>query len=142
MDADRTRPVIGECISTPPGFDQPPMYEPLESAMALPEGRGPGTFADDMFSFGVTLLHILIGRRPGGQLRGRELLRARIANGSFAALTGDARRITSYNVCYTKLLRCVDPGIGFGKTLDHNLAILRRITSYNVCYTKLLRATR
>ncbi len=91
MDADRTRPVIGECISTPPGFDQPPMYEPLESAMALPEGRGPGTFADDMFSFGVTLLHILIGRRPGGQLRGRELLRARIANGSFAALTGDAR---------------------------------------------------
>lgn len=91
MDAERTRPVIGECISAPPAFDQPTLCEPLESAMSLPEGRGPGTYADDMFAFGVTLLYILIGRRPGGQLRGRDLIRARIANGSFTALTGDAR---------------------------------------------------
>ncbi|SBV96924.1 Serine/threonine protein kinase [uncultured Alphaproteobacteria bacterium] len=91
MDAERTRPVIGECISAPPGFDQPTLCEPLESAMALPEGRGTGSSADDMYALGVTLLYILIGRRPGGQNRGRDLIRARIANGSFTALTGDAR---------------------------------------------------
>ena len=42
-------------------------------------------------------------------------------------------RITSYNVCYTKLLRgqpALQPLSGPGC----------RITSYNVCYTKLLRA--
>ena len=50
-------------------------------------------------------------------------------------------RITSYNVCYTKLLRCVTVDI----TITHwvTLATLKwryfRITSYNVCYTKLLR---
>ena len=72
-------------------------------------------------------------------------------------------RITSYNVCYTKLLRCI-PLYFKGKkerveqiciengikvqyvnysiytdvaSIDTERAI--RITSYNVCYTKLLR---
>ena len=73
-----------------------------------------------------------------------------------------ARRITSYNVCYTKLLRETRIAIvqrrgeldGF--ELPRNVALFlaehfrnnvrelegalkRRITSYNVCYTKLLR---
>ena len=48
-------------------------------------------------------------------------------------------RITSYNVCYTKLLRNTQP-------IDLVLSDVKmpgmsgiRITSYNVCYTKLLR---
>ena len=61
-------------------------------------------------------------------------------------------RITSYNVCYTKLLRdglCCSSGVigidfeyryitevpFFNDLLQHGF----RITSYNVCYTKLLR---
>lgn len=91
MDAERTRLVIGECVSAPPAFDQPTLCEPIESAMTSPEGRGPGITADDMYAFGVTLLYILIGRRPGGQYRGRDLTRAKVTLGSFAALTGDAR---------------------------------------------------
>ena len=71
-------------------------------------------------------------------------------------------RITSYNVCYTKLLRPVDPlrdardhpslTAGFSRHAD-GCTVGRgqrrrrpaaangplRITSYNVCYTKLLR---
>ena len=52
-------------------------------------------------------------------------------------------RITSYNVCYTKLLRC-----SIARHIVHLLMkaffsavtmIRARITSYNVCYTKLLR---
>ena len=47
----------------------------------------------------------------------------------------DHTRITSYNVCYTKLLR-------LGTAFAALLAGLARITSYNVCYTKLLRSNR
>ena len=65
------------------------------------------------------------------------------------------RRITSYNVCYTKLLRVTWPqgvdlwwllgAIAAGGVIGPYLLMygLRatdaRITSYNVCYTKLLR---
>ena len=48
-------------------------------------------------------------------------------------------RITSYNVCYTKLLRSSLPsGLPWRRrsTQPRN----SRITSYNVCYTKLLRS--
>ena len=64
-------------------------------------------------------------------------------------------RITSYNVCYTKLLRVVfyiDPEMASDPQLDDLKSVtlsytfyraeseeLDRITSYNVCYTKLLR---
>ena len=33
---------------------------------------------------------------------------------------------------------CVDPGIGFGKTIDHNLAILRAIGSFRELRTPVL----
>ncbi len=91
MDAERTRLVFGECVSTPPAFDQPILYETIDSGMAQPEGRGAGGFPDDMYAFGVTLLHALIGRRPGAPLKGGELLRAKISLGSYTALAGDAR---------------------------------------------------
>ena len=64
-------------------------------------------------------------------------------------------RITSYNVCYTKLLRIsliIFAGIvarmpaAVGNTIQmvsagemNVLFLVFRITSYNVCYTKLLR---
>ena len=59
-------------------------------------------------------------------------------------------RITSYNVCYTKLLRPAARAVGPRRRLVKHGAAPgppdrpgrqrdRRITSYNVCYTKLLR---
>ena len=65
-------------------------------------------------------------------------------------------RITSYNVCYTKLLRGENPeendlwfkykipetGGGLSSTPFDLVKFGNRITSYNVCYTKLLRLTR
>ena len=46
-------------------------------------------------------------------------------------------RITSYNVCYTKLLRPRrQPDAGHHDPAGGDRG---RITSYNVCYTKLLR---
>ena len=62
-----------------------------------------------------------------------------------ARLAQKALRITSYNVCYTKLLRAPPPsqfywGAYFASagTVRHSTCN-HRITSYNVCYTKLLR---
>ena len=69
------------------------------------------------------------------------------------------RRITSYNVCYTKLLRVFNTLTGFkyigekmnqfdetgehtylfGYEESYGYLAGNRITSYNVCYTKLLR---
>ena len=53
----------------------------------------------------------------------------------------DQLRITSYNVCYTKLLRGVlgDYALSLGKGYLIHGTLYHRITSYNVCYTKLLR---
>ena len=58
-------------------------------------------------------------------------------------------RITSYNVCYTKLLRNLPLAQHLNKVppgTDKQYAVVvqkcasrHRITSYNVCYTKLLR---
>ena len=91
MDAARTQLAFGECVSSPPGFDQPAWCEPIESAMAMPEGRGLGTTSSDLFSMGVTLFQVLTGRRPGGNLSEADLQRARVAHGSYAALTGESR---------------------------------------------------
>lgn len=36
MDSDLTELVLGECVTTPPGYDQPVMYEGVERSMAPP----------------------------------------------------------------------------------------------------------
>jgi len=91
MDAERTRIVLGECVSVPCGYDQPVVCEPIEMALASPEGRGPGNYSDDMYALGVSLLYILIGRPPAGRHTPDEILRSKINLGSFTALAGDAR---------------------------------------------------
>ena len=81
---------------------------------------------------------------------------------SWRTIAGKKNRITSYNVCYTKLLREYNVPYGFRSKKVFNEDHLRqsmkalqnsilfsgdferildnvRITSYNVCYTKLLR---
>ena len=39
-------------------------YEPIDAAMALPSGRGPGHVSDDLYAFGVTLVVLLAGGSP------------------------------------------------------------------------------
>ena len=82
---------LGECASVPPGIGQPAMFEPIERAMAEPAGRGPGSSADDLFAFAVTVLFLALGRNPAQELDDEALLTARIERGSYAALVGNAR---------------------------------------------------
>ena len=87
----------------------------------------------DAHRFGLSSLHQLRGRVGRGEHASYCFLISETEN--------DISRITSYNVCYTKLLRLYPSFflLFFIKFLKSSMAKTPRITSYNVCYTKLLR---
>jgi eukaryotic-like serine/threonine-protein kinase len=78
--------VLGECVSLPPAAAQPIAYEPIESGLAHPMGRGAGIHADDLYALGMTVATLLLGRDPVAGVPEDELLAAKIARGSIAAL--------------------------------------------------------
>jgi hypothetical protein len=90
MDEARTKIVIGDCVSSVPGNDQPVVMEPIESAMAIPSGRGSGTHADDMYAFGATLLILALGRNTLNGVADEEIIRSKVQIGSYAALVNDS----------------------------------------------------
>src|SRR5271168_2249218 len=59
IDGGRRAMVLGEGVTTAPGFDQPAVFETIECAMCDPIGRGEGTQANDLYALGVTLLFLL-----------------------------------------------------------------------------------
>ena len=91
MDEELTEIVLGECFTTPPGFDQPFLYEPIERAMAMPAGRGIGTFQDDVYAFGITVAMLLLGFDPTAKMSEEELLAMKVEVGTYAALCGKSR---------------------------------------------------
>ena len=82
--------MLGDCVTAPTGFIQPAAFEPIGRAMADPAGRGISTAADDLYALGASIVHMLLGRRPGGDLDDAGLIEAKIELGSFAALVGGA----------------------------------------------------
>lgn len=91
MDADCQEIVLGDCVTAPPGYDQPPMFEPLERASALPAGRGKGDTMDDMFSLGASLVVLTLGHNPVERMKAEDLLFRRSNAGSYATICGSAR---------------------------------------------------
>jgi hypothetical protein len=87
-DGTRQSVVLGDCVTSPPAYAQPALFETIESAMASPAGRGSGTRHDDLFSLGVTILFMLLGQRPGPDIDDEALLAARVAQGSYVTLVG------------------------------------------------------
>jgi eukaryotic-like serine/threonine-protein kinase len=90
-DGTRESVVLGECFSGPPAMAQPAIYETIDSAMAMPEGRGYGSPADDFYALGVLILHLLCGGNPVPHLGEEEVIKAKISKGSYAAIVGDTR---------------------------------------------------
>ncbi len=83
--------MLGEGVTSPPGYGQPVLLETIERGMAMPSGRGSGTIADDLYSLGVTLLVLLLGRNPVASLDDEALTQAKIERGSYPALVGQMR---------------------------------------------------
>lgn len=77
---------LGPSLAAPPGYAQPDIYEPLDTAPADPAGRGPGTSKHDMFALGMTALALLLGRQPGSEFDGDTLMIRRYERGSLSAV--------------------------------------------------------
>ena len=90
LDAERLHIVLGDAFTAPPGFDQPAAFETIERGMASPSGRGLGLPADDAYAAGVTLAFLAIGRNPVRHLQPRDLILAKVVDGSYATLVGRA----------------------------------------------------
>src|SRR3546814_2332099 len=86
----------------------PAIYEPIDSAMAVPEGRGYGGPEDDYYALGVLVLVLLCGGNPVPGLSEHELVEAKISKGSYAALVGETR-LSLPMVEVLRGLLCDDP---------------------------------
>jgi hypothetical protein len=83
--------LLGDCISHSPALLQPVLYETIESGMTPPIGRGLGTIRDDFYSLGVTVLAMAQGRLPLDKYTDAQIIDAKLARGSFAALMNGER---------------------------------------------------
>ena len=83
--------VLGCAWAAPPALHQPAAFESPHVAMCLPAGRGEGSVADDVHALGVTALGLALGRMPWTDLGADELMRARLSQGSYAALSRGVR---------------------------------------------------
>lgn len=89
--AGRNSIILGDCVSTPPAALQPVVYEPIESAMTPPLGRGAGSIRDDFYALGVTVLVLATGKLPLIGMKDSEVINAKLSRGSYAALMDGAR---------------------------------------------------
>ena len=89
LDEERRYAALGECFSEPSGLSQPTAFEPIERGLAMPLARGEGTPSSDLYSFGVTVLALLLGNDPALDRDDDELSRDKLIDGSFAALVDE-----------------------------------------------------
>ena len=86
MEPGESGVALGDCITTPAGALQPAVYEPVESANALADGRGDGDIMYDIYALGVMIVHMLGGVLPGEGRSREELYAAKLQHGSYAVL--------------------------------------------------------
>ncbi|MBS1098279.1 hypothetical protein JK191_12070 [Gluconobacter sphaericus] len=77
--------VLGPLGVAAPGEKQPILFEPLSSAVCRPSARGEGTMDCDVFSLGVVILALAIGKLPLEGLSDTDILKRRFEIGTPAA---------------------------------------------------------
>lgn len=80
--------VLGECLSLPPSYDQPVLYETILRGMTDKAARGNGIIQDDLYAFGVTLAVLIRQSDPLAGMDDDAIIRAKHEHGSFNALYG------------------------------------------------------
>lgn len=93
--------LLGDCLCLPHSYNLPALYEPVERAFADPIGRGEGSIADDLYSFGVSLAVILRTSNPMEGATDEEILQRKIEKGTYSTLIGKDR----FNGAMLELLR-------------------------------------
>ncbi len=91
LDEEMTDVVLGDFVTSPPGFDQPIIFEPLERAMASPGGRGLGVVRDDIYALGATVVPLILGHNPVARMKEVDIIRSRLEIGSYSTLCGTSR---------------------------------------------------
>lgn len=91
LDEERTQLVLGDCVTAPPGYDQPIVFETVERGMAGRIARGLGDLTDDYYALGVSIVVLLLGRDPTAGKSDAEVIFAKIQDGSYATLVGNER---------------------------------------------------
>lgn len=91
LDEDMEEIVLGPNVTSPPGFDQPAIYEPIDRATCQPEGRGTGDIRDDIFALAVTIIQLVLGYNPVAKAKPDTLIHQRLENGSYNTLCGSTR---------------------------------------------------
>ncbi len=92
---------LGAGWAAPAAMHQPVVFESPYNAICHPAGRGDGLIADDVYALGVLLLTLLTGSIPMANMDDATIIRWKIEQGSFAALTHDI----SINGQFAELLR-------------------------------------
>ena len=83
--------MLGDCLSAPPSFNQPVLYETIQRGMADPIARGKGTLQDDLYALGVSLAVLMRQRDPLQGMSDQKIVQQKMMNGSYAAVTGKDR---------------------------------------------------
>ena len=91
LDEDHESLVLGDCVTTPPAYDQPTIHETVERGLAMNSGRGNGNILDDLYSLGVMSALLLFGHNPTEKLSDDELNAKKMEQGSYQTICGDER---------------------------------------------------
>lgn len=87
-DAGKQSLMFGESYSCPPGCRQSAGYEQIISAMCDPTARGEGGINEDIFSLGVVMLFLAVGKNTLFGQAEDTIIFNRIEEGSFPVYTG------------------------------------------------------
>lgn len=92
MDKECSVLVLGDCVSAPPGYNQPIIYESLERSITMPSGRGAGNVLDDIYALGICMVFLLLHKNPAEKKSDDEVIIGKCDEGTYKFLC-DMERI-------------------------------------------------
>ncbi|MBO33760.1 MAG: hypothetical protein CMM74_12435 [Rhodospirillaceae bacterium] len=88
LDEEREEVVLGSFVTSPPGFDQPLVFETISRSMAYEGGRGSGDTSDDLYAFGATLAFLIQKQNPVKKTPPEQLILSKISKSTYQTLIG------------------------------------------------------
>lgn len=82
---------FGDCVSSPAGWGQSAILEPIELGMVARTARGNGMLSDDLYALGVSIMFLSLGHCPVAGMQDRDIIAAKAHQGSFTALLSGER---------------------------------------------------